>query len=515
MTFNCNFCAKPCSLKCICGVFYCSDRCQKYDWKYHKKSCPSVSIRVIDEEKGRGLVANRSLHPGQIVLEDYPVILIGSNIKQDHQKDVINQYNSLTEQQINNYNSLSYNTLLKGSGSHLKILNIWYANNVSTQTSMLDKDDVKGIYFQFSMTNHSCAPNCVINFDENRNLKLVAFERIFKGEEIVVNYLDPNRGDQDLLRCERQKKLITIWNFICKCSVCSLTVQDLSRNEEMKKDLAALVEKQDQLVFRVSMTEGYNRKLKLEIKIARILLKLGAETIRELPFCFHRCYFYSIILHIQKVPLRGNPESFRNAAFESSQLLGETYLQMIVNVDKEVDDIIRSFLVVSRKRFYCDFHVHMTEQTKQDLLLKHSQMIATQPNSKNDSNEVSNHSDDQDDDLDHVEGDDNTQAAVKAKQHDSGAADLEKVTDYAEDKEIVSTDNGFEEAIVAIRKKQEQMKADKLARERELAKVPIKKEDVELIMTEMEIPEDRAVRTLREHGGNVVLALTALVNAPF
>ena len=104
---------------------------------------------------------------------------------------------------------------------------------------------------------------------------------------------------------------------------------------------------------------------------------------------------------------------------------------------------------------------------------------------------------------------------MKAKQHDSGAADLEKVTDYAEDKEIVSTDNGFEEAIVAIRKKQEQMKADKLARERELAKVPIKKEDVELIMTEMEIPEDRAVRTLREHGGNVVLALTALVNAPF
>ena len=216
-----------------------------------------VSIRVIDEEKGRGLVANRSLYPSQIVLEDSPVLLIGSNIKQDHQKDVINQYNSLTEQQMNNYNSLSYNTLLKGSGSHLKILNIWYANNVSTQTSMLDNDDVKGIYFQFSMTNHSCAPKCVINFDENRNLKLVAFERIFKGEEIVVNYLDPKRGDKNLLRCERQKKLITNWNFICKCSVCSLTGQDLSRNEDIKKDLAALVEKQDQLVYRVSMTGNY------------------------------------------------------------------------------------------------------------------------------------------------------------------------------------------------------------------------------------------------------------------
>ena len=51
--------------------------------------------------------------------------------------------------------------------------------------------------------------------------------------------------------------------------------------------------------------------------------------------------------------------------------------------------------------------------------------------------------------------------------------------------------------------------------ERELVKVPIKKMDVVLIMTEMEIPEDRAGRTLREHGGNVVLALIALVNALF
>ena len=94
-----------------------------------------------------------------------------------------------------------------------------------------------------------------------------------------------------------------------------------------------------------------------------------------------------------------------------------------------------------------------------------------------------------DDDHDDVEGDDNPQPAVKAKQHDSGVADLEKVTDYAEDKEILSTGNELEEAIVAIRKKQEQKKAEKLARERELAKVPIKKEEVELIMTEMEIPK--------------------------
>ena len=60
-----------------------------------------------------------------------------------------------------------------------------------------------------------------------------------------------------------------------------------------------------------------------------------------------------------------------------------------------------------------------------------------------------------------------------------------------------------------------QKKAEKLARERELAKIAISKEDVDLIMSEMELPKDKAERTLREHGGDVVKALTALVNAPF
>merc|ERR1719347_1098854 len=101
----------------------------------------------------------------------------------------------------------------------------------------------------------------------------------------------------------------------------------------------------------------------------------------------------------------------------------------------------------------------------------------------------------------------------KEKKHDSGTADLEKVTDYAEDKEIISTGSELEDAIVNIRKKQEAKTAEKLARERELAKVAINKEDVELIMFEMEMAKEKAERTLREHGGDVVQALVALVNS--
>ena len=48
---------------------------------------------------------------------------------------------------------------------------------------------------------------------------------------------------------------------------------------------------------------------------------------------------------------------------------------------------------------------------------------------------------------------------------------LIKVTDFAEEKEILSTGNELEDAIVAIRNKQNQKTAEKLAREKELAKV--------------------------------------------
>ena len=39
----------------------------------------------------------------------------------------------------------------------------------------------------------------------------------------------------------------------------------------------------------------------------------------------------------------------------------------------------------------------------------------------------------------------------KEKKHDSGAADLERVTDYAEEKEILSSSTDLEDAINTIR----------------------------------------------------------------
>ncbi|XP_034936395.1 huntingtin-interacting protein K [Chelonus insularis] len=98
----------------------------------------------------------------------------------------------------------------------------------------------------------------------------------------------------------------------------------------------------------------------------------------------------------------------------------------------------------------------------------------------------------------------------KVAKYDSGAADLERVTDYAEEKEISSS--GFSCALTIIGDKRNKEQAEKKAKEKELLKVSIKKEDVDLIMKEMEINRQLAERTLREHRGNVVDALVTLTN---
>lgn len=57
-------------------------------------------------------------------------------------------------------------------------------------------------------------------------------------------------------------------------------------------------------------------------------------------------------------------------------------------------------------------------------------------------------------------------------------------------------------------KAQQAAEAERLA---QLAKVEVKKEDVELVMNEFEIRRDEADLALRENGGNVINAIRALL----
>lgn len=88
-------------------------------------------------------------------------------------------------------------------------------------------------------------------------------------------------------------------------------------------------------------------------------------------------------------------------------------------------------------------------------------------------------------------------------------ADLEKVTDFAEEKELgsVNLDNLKEINLIERQRTKETQ-----AREEELAKVNITKEDVELIVNELEITKQQAELALRQSDGDIVQAFLKLLS---
>ncbi|ESN96133.1 hypothetical protein HELRODRAFT_67931 [Helobdella robusta] len=103
------------------------------------------------------------------------------------------------------------------------------------------------------------------------------------------------------------------------------------------------------------------------------------------------------------------------------------------------------------------------------------------------------------------------QNAKKAAKHDSvGVADLEKVTDYVEEAEIGAQNIG--DAIKLVNARGTKDATEKQLKESELSRVKINKEDVDLIMNELEVSRTVAERALREHKGNLYETLITLTD---
>lgn len=69
------------------------------------------------------------------------------------------------------------------------------------------------------------------------------------------------------------------------------------------------------------------------------------------------------------------------------------------------------------------------------------------------------------------------------------------------------------QALSAINDKRHRDESKRKAEQAALANVKIRKEDVDFIVQELELPRSKAEKTLRQHHGDVLATLKALVNA--
>eukprot|EP00092_Neocalanus_flemingeri_P035882 GFUD01039067.1.p1 GENE.GFUD01039067.1~~GFUD01039067.1.p1 ORF type:complete len:320 (-),score=103.20 GFUD01039067.1:73-1032(-) len=286
-------------------------------------------------DKGVGLVANRGIKMGQVVLAENPVMLVNFQPANQPLGEILNQFKKLNQKQKSEYLKLGHHA----RGGVNRILAIFSSNCVSVRLTE-DEDDWRGIYCKFSKTNHSCAPNCVVNFStKDREMKLVASRNIEKGEEIVINYLDPYRGKKHLLRFDRMRALKNLWHFTCICEICNLTGQKLARNETIKMNIHNLESKQAQFM-NMGNTQNAKNSLTLELAILDLMGKLGSEMTREVPDCLMRCYQFGRVLQIHGVRMTQNMENFRRSAMDIAVKLGESYVRRCKEREEEVDRFI-------------------------------------------------------------------------------------------------------------------------------------------------------------------------------
>ncbi|TDG49814.1 hypothetical protein AWZ03_003802 [Drosophila navojoa] len=109
------------------------------------------------------------------------------------------------------------------------------------------------------------------------------------------------------------------------------------------------------------------------------------------------------------------------------------------------------------------------------------------------------------------DGQDDDIKQKKQTRHDGGAADLERVTDYAEEKEISAAN--ISSAVEQFGNQRSKENELRVAKEKELQKVQVKKEDIELIMNELLVTKAQAEKVLREQSGDVVAALEAIISS--
>ncbi|VDP40168.1 unnamed protein product [Soboliphyme baturini] len=103
--------------------------------------------------------------------------------------------------------------------------------------------------------------------------------------------------------------------------------------------------------------------------------------------------------------------------------------------------------------------------------------------------------------------DNDSKKLPEARKHDSGAADLEKVTEYVEEKELSAHVHTAVSSILGTQKSKEKQSHTVP----DSNKFTIRREDIELIMNEMEVTRQVAERKLRDHKGDAKAVLVEML----
>ena len=174
--------------------------------------------------KGNGLVATRKLLPGELILEEIPLLEADT-------KDFLSEtYVASALAQLSNTKRKKFKRLHNAFPelSDIGILktNCYALGCTGTRSGVFDK---------LSHINHSCTPNADRWWDPEQGLEtLYVIREIQEGQEITVAYTWCSVKTYE----ERQDYLLAGWRFKCCCECCELTGKERALSDKYRRLIA-------------------------------------------------------------------------------------------------------------------------------------------------------------------------------------------------------------------------------------------------------------------------------------
>eukprot|EP01134_Creolimax_fragrantissima_P003231 CFRG3231T1 len=114
-----------------------------------------------------------------------------------------------------------------------------------------------------------------------------------------------------------------------------------------------------------------------------------------------------------------------------------------------------------------------------------------------------------------VDGDDvdEDETEVVRRGHNSGKADMDKMSNNENDDEGDSEEINLSAILKEQLDKEKRVRIERMVRDRKLQLVPTEDADVQVIKTELELDEAAAKLLLQQNGGDIVKAMNTFVNA--
>ncbi|KAF2272015.1 SET domain-containing protein [Westerdykella ornata] len=208
-------------------------------WKHSPDpSCHSTLQPYIVKHspgKGLGAFASRHLEPGDIILQEAPVMRIRPPPFQDGigypmkemGASIREAFESLPKEGQDEVLSLhAYTTAAETASPDVDELVPIYRSNAYT----IDKEIA--LFPKIARINHSCRPNTSYVWIARLNKQVVyATRRIEEGEELSVTYIPLLRNRQD-----RQKRLDQ-YGFKCSCEVCAAEEDELIASDRRREEI--------------------------------------------------------------------------------------------------------------------------------------------------------------------------------------------------------------------------------------------------------------------------------------